>query len=61
MRQGIGLFIQGVCEDCSLLWPGGCQSPIAVGKKSIRLYEGNPINLQYPLLQCFGRTQGRDC
>ena len=31
---------------------------VAVGKKSIRLYEGNPINLQYPLLQCFGRTQG---
>ena len=35
---------------------GGCQSPAKV-----RLYERNPINLHYPLLQKLGRTQFFPC
>ena len=32
-------------------------NPVTVGEKSNHLYAGNPINLHYPLLQRFGRTQ----
>ena len=36
---------------------GGCQNLGAVGKQSICLYKGNPVNLHYPLPQCLGRAQ----
>ena len=32
--------------------------PLFLG--SIHFYNGNPINLRYPLLQCLGRTQSMD-
>ena len=31
----------------------GCQNSVKVGKSSIHLYEGNPINLYYPLEPVF--------
>ena len=39
---------------------GACRSSLVHSrycKPFFNLYEGNPINLHYPLLQCLGRTQ----
>ncbi len=48
------------CLQCGLSLVGGLPKPCNSGqknKKSIHLYEGNPINLNYPLVQCLGKTQ----
>ena len=36
---------------------GVAKNPLAMGNEFIHFYEGNPINLHDPLLECFGRTQ----
>ena len=36
---------------------GSCLNTVTVGRYNIHFHEGNHINIHYPLLQCFGRTQ----
>ena len=37
-------------EHGSIQYLGGaCPNPVKLGKESIHLYEGNPMNLHYPL------------
>ena len=34
-----------------------CLNPVTVGAYFIHSYEGKPVNIKFPLLECFGRTQ----
>ena len=52
---GFGFLNSHVC--CRYFFFLGCPNPVTVGKYSVEFYEGNRINLHYPLLQCFGKIQ----